>query len=593
MNLASRSLDVLRLIGRALACAVVLSTWGLTAAAAAGAVEPLHLRANEPVVDAWKALRVLADPEERLDATAAKAALSRFEPPQTPYANLGPRAGATWLHLPVQIEADASPIWSLRFHYALLHDVQVRVFDAFGQRVHLAQLGTLVPFADREQRTRGLSTLLQLPPGQRFDVLVRVKTPTATLVPIALLQQSALGEEESREQAFQGLMSGLWLFMILYSLVNWVQRRESLFLAYSGALISSWLFSQAVYGTGPQYLWPHSSWWAGNLPALVPMLMVMANVHFFVGALDMPSHAPRAARAMRVIGALAALGAVLFMLQVVPYRVASGSSMVLVIGHLAVVFPVILKRVRGGDRAAAYLLMGSTIYIAGVSLMIALLLGFLPVTFFTLHAAQFSFAAEMVCWLMVLGTRLEQLRQAAAAAQHEHEHLHHLAHTDALTGLRNRRGLLEWLQGASADGRRSAPGQRLAVFMLDLDGFKLVNDRWGHDTGDELLRQAAQRLTRAVRPTDVVARLGGDEFVVAVFGLGDDERADAIGQKLLAQFQQPFSLADDRTAAVGATIGFAMAGLPLDDPADLLQRADAAMYRGKQSGRNTLVAAPA
>jgi diguanylate cyclase (GGDEF)-like protein len=321
--------------------------------------------------------------------------------------------------------------------------------------------------------------------------------------------------------------------------------------------------------------------------------MVLANVQFFVGALDMRLHEPRAARLMGGFSVLAGLVAGLFMLDFVSYRVAAVCSMSLVVVHLLVVIPATLRRIRGGDRAAIYLLAGAAIYSAGVGLLIALMRGQVPTNFLSLHGAQFSFAAEMVCWLMVLGARLEHVREAADAARHEHKMLHLLAHSDALTGLHNRRGLLQALEAGSSDGRPPTPGQRLAVFMLDLDGFKPVNDRWGHDTGDELLRQVAQRLMHAVRPSDVVARLGGDEFVVAVFGLSDEAQAESIGRKLLAQFCASFVLGDDRRVSLGATIGFATGALPQVDPIDLLQRADAAMYDGKQSGKNTLVAAPA
>jgi len=592
MILAGRWLDLLRVGRRGLAG---LLAWALLCATAAAdtSAEPLRLGADMPSVDAWPALRVLADPEQRLDAAAALAARSRFEVPQVPRGNLGPRQGVTWLHVPVATEPDAPRSWALRLQYSLLHDVQVHVYDSAGNLVHQARLGALIPFADREQQTRALSTLIDLPRGQRFDMLLRVDTPTATLVSIALLQPSALGVEESREQALQGLMSGLWLFMILYSLVNWLHRRETLFLAYATALVSSWLFAQAVYGTGPQHLWPHSAWLTANLSALAPLLMVLANVHFFVGALDMRLHEPRAARLMGSVSVLAGLVAGLFMLDLVGYRTAALCSMGLVVVHLGVVIPVMLRRIRGGDRAAVYLLAGVAIYSVGVGLLIALMRGLVSVGFLSMHGAQFSFALEMVCWLMVLGARLEHVRAAADAARHEHKMLHLLAHSDALTGLHNRRGLLQALEAGSVDGRVPAPGQRLAVFMLDLDGFKPVNDRWGHDTGDELLRQVAQRLTHAVRPSDVVARLGGDEFVVAVFGLSDELQAELIGRKLLAQFGAAFVLDDERRVNLGATIGYALGQFPDVDPIDLLQRADAAMYGGKQSGKNSLVAASA
>ncbi|EHR72814.1 diguanylate cyclase (GGDEF) domain-containing protein [Burkholderiales bacterium JOSHI_001] len=559
---------------------------GGAAAAEAESLPELTLSRAMPSAPAWPAVRVLADPMEQLDSRGALAALPRFQRPDGPHANLGARAGATWLHLWLKLDADAPGQWLAWLDYALLWRVDLQVYDAAGRLVHDAVLGASVPFAQREQATRALSTLLQLQPGQRYQVLLRVATPTATLLPLHFMQPAALGVAESREQALQGVMTGLWLFMIIYSLATWAHRRQGIFLAYAGSLLASWGFTLSFFGHGAQYLWPQHAWPAMNGAALCATLMIAANVHFFIGALDMRSHAPRSARALRVTGALAALLAVMFALDLAPYAAAAGGGMLLGLLHLLMVLPVAVARVRQGDRAAAYLLAGCVTNIAGITAVSALLRGVLPVNFLSQHAVQIAFAAEMVWWLMVLGARLEQLREAAAHAQRQHDRLHALAHTDALTGLRNRRGLEVALEDRAARGP-------LALFMLDLDSFKPVNDRWGHDSGDELLRQVGARLASSVRPTDVVARLGGDEFVVSVRGLRDAAHAEQVGRKLRAQFDAEFDLGDGRQCHVGATVGFAFALEPGPEPAHLLRAADAAMYRGKQAGKNVVMAAVA
>ena len=123
------------------------------------------------------------------------------------------------------------------------------------------------------------------------------------------------------------------------------------------------------------------------------------------------------------------------------------------------------------------------------------------------------------------------------------------------------------------------------MYMIDLDGFKAVNDRYGHDAGDELLVAAARRLQASLRASDVVARVGGDEFVVTVSGLHDDPQAQEIGSHLLEAFAEPFALSQQRNCSVGLTIGYALVPLDGEDAKRLLKRADAAMYAGKQSGK--------
>jgi diguanylate cyclase (GGDEF)-like protein len=132
--------------------------------------------------------------------------------------------------------------------------------------------------------------------------------------------------------------------------------------------------------------------------------------------------------------------------------------------------------------------------------------------------------------------------------------------------------------------RANRSGQACAVFFLDLDRFKQVNDRYGHEEGDELLRQFAQRVRGAVRKTDTVGRLAGDEFIVILEMLGNDGAAQDAADKLLPALSQPFVL-KTTTVTLSASLGIAI-HRP-DDPQDiemLLGRADRAMYRHKQQG---------
>jgi diguanylate cyclase (GGDEF)-like protein/PAS domain S-box-containing protein len=158
-----------------------------------------------------------------------------------------------------------------------------------------------------------------------------------------------------------------------------------------------------------------------------------------------------------------------------------------------------------------------------------------------------------------------------------------MALRDTLTGLPNRRALMQALPEAMQ--RASRLRQCCAVLFLDLDRFKQVNDRYGHDEGDELLRQFAARVRDTVRKTDTVGRLAGDEFVVILEMLASPESAQETADKLRPALQQPFVL-KTVTVSLSASIGIAIHHP--DDPADiemLLGRADRAMYVNKQASR--------
>jgi diguanylate cyclase (GGDEF)-like protein/PAS domain S-box-containing protein len=157
-----------------------------------------------------------------------------------------------------------------------------------------------------------------------------------------------------------------------------------------------------------------------------------------------------------------------------------------------------------------------------------------------------------------------------------------MALRDTLTGLCNRRALMQALPEALQRANRAR--QSCAVFFLDLDRFKQVNDRYGHEEGDELLRQFADRLRGTVRKTDTVGRLAGDEFIVILEMLASDAAADEAAEKLQQALLQPFTL---KTTSVTLSASIGIAIHHPDDPQDvetLLGRADRAMYRHKQQG---------
>lgn len=170
------------------------------------------------------------------------------------------------------------------------------------------------------------------------------------------------------------------------------------------------------------------------------------------------------------------------------------------------------------------------------------------------------------------------------------EEIKTLAFYDPLTGLPNRRLLFDRLKQAIASSTRSE--RCCALLFIDLDNFKFLNDNLGHNIGDELLKQVAQRLSACVREGDTVARLGGDEFVVILEDLSESPQeaatqTEAVGEKVLATLAQPYQLADQThrsTASIGITL-FAESQGTLDE---LLKHADLAMYEAKAAGRNTL-----
>jgi diguanylate cyclase (GGDEF)-like protein/PAS domain S-box-containing protein len=167
--------------------------------------------------------------------------------------------------------------------------------------------------------------------------------------------------------------------------------------------------------------------------------------------------------------------------------------------------------------------------------------------------------------------------------QHEAE-IAIIAYHDILTGLPNRLLVFDLLKQSLAYAERS--NRMLAVCYLDLDGFKPINDNYGHHAGDQLLKEIANRMQAAVRANDTVGRLGGDEFVLLLTDLETIEEYQFVVERLTNAINQPIYLGEAVQVKVGVSIGIALFPSDGDDPDLLLRQADQAMYQAKQSGRN-------
>jgi len=164
------------------------------------------------------------------------------------------------------------------------------------------------------------------------------------------------------------------------------------------------------------------------------------------------------------------------------------------------------------------------------------------------------------------------------------ERIASLAYSDPLTGLANRTSLLPALDQAVQRARRK--NSKIAVVFLDLDGFKQINDLYGHDAGDTLLIELAGRLRDNLRSSDLIARLGGDEFLVVLEEVHEPAPVEIVANKLLVETVRPYSLPGAQ-ASVTASIGISIFPDDAADASALMKHADTAMYAAKQAGKNT------
>jgi diguanylate cyclase len=549
---------------------------------ALAAPSPLILDGSRGFSDAWPAMTVLPDPSGVLTGDEVRGRKDEFVAPNSPWANLGVRREPVWLKIPVSIPAGGPSRWMFSIDYASIDRIELFV-DGGAQLDPPISMGRQLPFSQRPWPSSGHATELDLVPGKTHELLLRVRTTSTMVVPISLSTPEAFHAREVRDQLFQGLMAGAGLCLLLYSLSQWVGLRDPMFLHYALTLAGTTLFFVSYYGLGPQHLWGDNAWLTEHVSPLSLLLGGLVGGFLFIDrALRVRDIRPRISRTLHLGAATSAVLGLLYAANLVDYRFAHLGTTVLGPLPMLLTIPIAWVRTRGGDRVGLYMFLGWGVYGVGTLIMVGLLRGFVAADYWTLHAFQFGAIFEMLMWMGVLSLRTEALRAAAQRAQVERDALHSLAHSDPLTGLPNRRGLNDALSRAlptcSAD-------RIAAIYLLDLDGFKPINDRLGHEGGDEVLVGVARRLRSSLRASDVVARLGGDEFVVLATGLPGEAEARVLGQKLLNAFSKPFE-ATRHQCQVGVTIGYALAPLDGHDALDLLKRADAAMYAGKESGRN-------
>ena len=560
------------------AVGIFLSFWSAMASAQ---IESIFLDDQTPMVRAWPIVKILADPQKTLEIAEVLQLKDKFEAPKTAYETLGMRTDAVWLRIPFSVSPESNGLWVFDAAYPVINSLEIYLVSN-NTVVENKTLGNLQPRASRPLNSRTLSYGLRLKPGTNYELYLRVENTGAMILPITLSKISAFHAKALDEQMLQGLLSGLALCLLVYSLAQWVTLREHLFVKYAILIFGGLLFTLLQFGVGSQYVWHGNPWIELHAGGLSALIAATGSFLFIEQALAGPDLKPWLSRLMKIGACITIFFALCFSFDWI-----NVGTVTIVVGTIGLTpallgIPTAIVRARRGETIGIYFLIAWVIYFVTTAIMVEVIKGRIGVNFWSIHSFQIGATIDMLAFMRVLGLRTKALQTAVAHARNERDNMHSLAHSDPLTGLPNRRSLNMAIAEAV---KHAKPEKILAVYMLDLDGFKQVNDQYGHDVGDELLIAVAARLRSNLRETDIVSRLGGDEFVIMSTGLHSPIQAQELGEKLLKAFNYAFILSE-QTCRVGLTIGFALAPMDAHDANSLLKRADAAMYAGKQGGKN-------
>lgn len=558
-----------------------------TAILARAEVPPVVLDDQKTAVPAWPHVTLLLETERELAVRDVAARAGDFQPPPNHYAALGVKPHGVWLRVPFTLAAGADSAWIAELAYAPLQKVDTYVFEA-DKLVHEAKLGSLRPLTHRPLASRTAAVPLTLKPATPYVFYARVETRGSLILPLALKKPAVFHTDAINEHMLQGVLLGIAFCLLIYSVFQGLIARDVFFLSYALLVAGGIGTALLQTGIGAQYIWGGATWIETHIAGLSSLAALGGTFIFLEVALREPAIGKPAklnyATLMKGGAALVLVLSFAFALDLI--GLAGLAPFMMILGPLPTILslPRLIRRVRNRDAVGIYLMIAFSAYMMGAAVTTALVRGDMPANFWSMHAFQFASTIDILAFMYVLtaSTRASQL--AAYRARRERDAMHSLAHTDPLTGLVNRRGLNSALAQTLA---HTTATQMAAVYAIDVDGFKPINDRFGHDVGDELLIAIAARLKHHVRAHDVVSRVGGDEFIIVASNLVSEQFAETLGTTLLHAFDEPIAIANEKIV-IGLTIGYAVIPVDATDAAVALKLADTAMFAGKQAGKRFL-----
>lgn len=553
---------------------------------------------NTAPQDLYGLVDFLTDPQGTLTLDDVRAADAPFSASLTRRdLSFGYVQGEIWLRLPLQSEASETRIWRLELNYASLDEV--RLYDVGADGVRESRSGDTVPYAERSIGHRYPVFEIVLQPGEQRTLYLRVDSRGSMTLSGELMSLRDFEQHSQNGYLVHAIYFGVLIALGLYNLLLFLALRERPFLNYVLFMFAFALSVLSLNGLGAQYLWSQAAPWSNRMLPVSLTSAALLSVVFARSFLDTRQWLPRWDKgllALCIAIAAAVLATILLPVQRA-LQLMSLTGLIATLTLLLTSFVCVGYRVPGARLFALAWLM----LLTGAVLLALRNFALIPSNFLTLYAMQIGSGLEMILLSFALAARFNELKRQREAAlqlneqilakrvtertqalEQANQRLSELALQDPLTGLANRTALQQHLDQALARSVRRK--ELLAVMLIDLDGFKPINDQHGHEFGDRVLAEVAQRLRQYLRDADLPARLGGDEFVVICENVQSAEDARDLAKRLLEGLDTPMYL-EERTVRVGASIGIVLSH-GSDDATTLIRQADAAMYRAKAEGRN-------
>jgi diguanylate cyclase (GGDEF)-like protein len=518
--------------------------------------------------------------------------------------NFGYTYSAYWLRfdLPRETAPLLAPLLALEIRFPSIDSIELHVpyRGPSGVEYRVQRGGDLQPWESRVVKHRNHVFRIPMTGLADAPTYLRVHTQSVLTVPAYLWRPEAMIAADRNAQLVYGLFYGLVIALFLYNLMLYVALRDQTYLWYV-LYVGAFGVGLATFdGLAFQYLWPESVWWANHALGTSLCATLLFGTQFARSFLNIPAITLFANRFLLAVMAFAAVGVLLAATGwLVPYGTIMRSLSVLACSAAGIVLYVSVRAVLGGYRPAGFFLLAWTALLVFIALGALRNFAIVPTHFLTLNGLHIGLALDVVLLSFALADRItsvqkeKEVAQAAAITsqaallereqlmaqlQEREQQMRHMAQHDSLTGLPNRLSMQQRLALAMEFAKRNR--KKLAVMMVDLDGFKRLNDTRGHRRGDHVLVQIAGRLRTSVRGSDTVARYGGDEFVVLAGELDRAGDVENIAEKIADMVSLPISV-DGVTENIGCSIGISIFPDHAEDAEGLIERADRAMYAAK------------
>lgn len=500
----------------------------------------------------------------------------RFTPSNQDVPNFGHLAAPTWMHLALHNPGVTGP-----FRIYLAQSWTGRM-DAWLRR----------PDGSMQTWSGGLRVApgKDLRPGLGYafdstlqngdsELFVRIQSNASPTMEMRVVPMPLTSTLEARTDRLNGVVHGFLLALIVTYALLWFALKDAAQGRYV-VYVSAYLLMHLGYsGVGALAFWPDSPRVARFMTLVGMTLFAGSGIWFAREFFATRTWAPK----FNLFLKWATRCVVVFMLILIALdfdRVALTLTFPFLAAFTLLEVALGVLAVRRARDLSGLFLIASLARLTGLVITSQAVVGRIPFNAYTFHAVEIGVLVEATIWAMALGLRLRRDRIDHILAMR-------LAQSDPLTGLFNRRGFLTAAKPKIEQCQKD--GTPIALIMADLDHFKAVNDVHGHEAGDAVLVEAAQRFQSAARNADLVARWGGEEFLILICGMGTEKAIEFAERLRTVLSDTPILLPDNQIARLTTSVG-----VVVDEPAQrsieaLLHQVDAALYSAKASGRDRVV----